>query len=178
MANIILNRPQAGQHTVLNSAPDARLVLQFPTAQATMQRSGDNLIFSFDDGSSIELSDFYTQYSQESMPEFEVDGTLVAGADFFNALGPDLMPAAGPGAATRAARYNEFGNSDLHDGINHLDGLDYRLAFGAETTEDLNAAGVTPGGESDAFALYGAPDERPESMLPTIGPRSLKPAVD
>lgn len=103
MANIILTRPQAGQHTVLDSVPDSRLVLQFPTSQATMERAGDNLIFSFDDGSSIELSDFYTQYSQESMPDFEVDGTLVAGTDFFNAFGPDLMPAAGPGAAARAA---------------------------------------------------------------------------
>ena len=78
--------------------PDSRLVLQFPTDQATMERTGDNLVFSFEDGSKIELANFYTQYSQESMPDFEVDGTLVAGADFFNAFGPDLMPAAGPAA--------------------------------------------------------------------------------
>ena len=75
MANLILARPQAGQHMVVDSVPDSRLVLQFPTDQATMERSGDNLIFSFDDGSSIQLANFYTQYSQESMPDFEVDFT-------------------------------------------------------------------------------------------------------
>lgn len=68
MADITLIHPQAGQHVVLESVPDSRLVLQFPTDQATMERSGDNLTFTFDDGSSIELSNFYTQYSQESMP--------------------------------------------------------------------------------------------------------------
>ena len=82
MADIILTRPQAGQHTVLESVADSRLVLQFPTDQATMERAGDNLVFSFDDGSSIQLTNFYTQYSQESMPDFEVDGTLVAGRTF------------------------------------------------------------------------------------------------
>ena len=55
MADITLARPQTGQHTVLDSAPDSRLVLRFPTDQATMERSGDNLVFSFDDGSSIEI---------------------------------------------------------------------------------------------------------------------------
>lgn len=155
MADITLIHPQAGQHVVLESVPDSRLVLQFPTDQATMERSGDNLTFTFDDGSSIELSNFYTQYSQESMPEFVVDGTLVAGADFFNAFGPDLMPAAGPGSATRAARYNEFGSSDLNDGVNHLDGLDYRLAFNSQTTEDLNAAATVGGTDSLLRGLDG-----------------------
>ncbi|MBS6830463.1 MAG: VCBS domain-containing protein [Desulfovibrio sp.] len=144
MADIILTRPQAGQHTVLESVADSRLVLQFPTDQATMERAGDNLVFSFDDGSSIQLTNFYTQYSQESMPDFEVDGTLVAGADFFSAFGPDLMPAAGPaaGAAARAARYNDFGNSDLLDGINHLNELDWGMNLGNPTTEDVDALGV------------------------------------
>ena len=93
MADITLSRPQAGQHIVLESVPDSRLVLQFPTDQATMERTGDNLVFSFEDGSKIELANFYTQYSQESMPDFEVDGTVtvavvVAGevCDIFDAV--------------------------------------------------------------------------------------------
>ena len=160
MADITLAHPQAGQRVVLQSVPDSRLILQFPTDQATMERSGDNLTFTFDDGSSIELSNFYTQYSQESMPEFVVDGTLVAGSDFFNAFGPDLMPAAGPGAAARAARYNEFGTSDLNDGITHLDGLDYSLAFGAQTTEDVNALGAV-NGTSGLMGGLGDQGDRP-----------------
>ena len=154
MADIILTRPQAGQHTVLESVADSRLVLQFPTDQATMERAGDNLVFSFDDGSSIQLTNFYTQYSQESMPDFEVDGTLVAGADFFSAFGPDLMPAAGPaaGAAARAARYSDLGNSDLLDGINHLNELDWGMNLDRPSAEDVDALGVVSpdAGETNA----------------------------
>ena len=143
MADIILTRPQAGQHTVLESVADSRLVLQFPTDQATMERAGDNLVFSFDDGSSIQLTNFYTQYSQESMPDFEVDGTLVAGADFFSAFGPDLMP---------AARYSDLGNSDLLDGINHLNELDWGMNLDRPSAEDVDALGVVSpdAGETNA----------------------------
>ena len=119
-----------------------------------MERAGDNLVFSFDDGSSIQLTNFYTQYSQESMPDFEVDGTLVAGADFFSAFGPDLMPAAGPaaGAAARAARYSDLGNSDLLDGINHLNELDWGMNLDRPYTEDVDALGVVSpdAGETNA----------------------------
>lgn len=158
MADIILTRPQAGQHTVLESVADSRLVLQFPTDQATMERAGDNLVFSFDDGSSIQLTNFYTQYSQESMPDFEVDGTLVAGADFFSAFGPDLMPAAGPaaGAAARAARYSDLGNSDLLDGINHLNELDWGMNLDRPYTEDVDALGVV------------SPDAGEANKVPTV----------
>lgn len=154
MADIILTRPQAGQHTVLESVADSRLILQFPTDQATMERAGDNLVFSFDDGSSIQLTNFYTQYSQESMPDFEVDGTLVAGADFFSAFGPDLMPAAGPaaGAAARAARYSDLGNSDLLDGINHLNELDWGMNLDRPYTEDVDALGVVSPDAGEANA--------------------------
>ncbi|MCD7984520.1 MAG: hypothetical protein LUG19_09770, partial [Desulfovibrio sp.] len=176
MADITLARPQAGQHTVLDSAPDSRLVLRFPTDQATMERSGDNLVFSFDDGSSIELANFYTQYSQASMPDFEVDGTLVAGADFFNAFGPDLMPAAGPaaGAAARAARYNEFGNSDLLDGINHLNELDWGMGLDNPATENVNALGTLGGESAPAVAVGGV---TPPPVPPASGP-DQEPSLD
>ena len=141
MADILLSKPAANAARVVPSAPDTRFVFDFPANAATLSRAGDNLLLTFDDGSSIELTNFYTQYSQEAMPEFVIDGTLVAGADFFNAFGPDLMPAAGPaaGAATRAARYNEFGDSSLMDGINHLDGLDTGFDGAAVTTLDESA---------------------------------------
>ena len=88
------------------------------------------------------------------MPDFEVDGTLVAGADFFSAFGPDLMPAAGPaaGAAARAARYSDLGNSDLLDGINHLNELDWGMNLDRPYTEDVDALGVVSpdAGETNA----------------------------
>ncbi len=158
MADLTLSRPQAGQHIVLESVPDSRLVLQFPTDQATMERAGDNLVFSFEDGSKIELANFYTQYSQDTIPDFEVDGTLVAGADFFNAFGPDLMPAAGPGSgvAARSSRYSDLSDSDLLDGINHLNELDWGMNLGVRTTEDVDALGVL------------SPDGGPANKVPTV----------
>ena len=142
MSDIKLVRPSAGQTTVIPSAPDARLVLDFSADQVSIERpeGSDSLFFRFDDGSAIELQNFYTQYNKDDIPSFEVDGQLIAGADFFSAFGPDLAPAAGPAAAspTRSGRYNDFGNAGLEDGVNHLDGLDYRLGFGGDTQPVIN----------------------------------------
>ena len=141
MADIKLTRPAAGQNVVVPSAPDARMVLDFAADQVSIDRpqGSDSLYFRFDDGSSIELQNFYTQYNKDAIPSFEVDGQLIAGADFFNAFGPDLAPAAGPAAGpTRSGRYSDFGNSNLADGVNHLDGLDYRLSFAGDTQPNLD----------------------------------------
>ena len=94
------------------------------------------------------------------MPTFQVDGTEIPGSEFFAALNEDLMPAAGPaaGAAARAARYNEFGNSDLMDGINHLDGLDAGSDGAPLTTAAVAAVSPNALGGDDA-AVVGAPLE-------------------
>jgi hypothetical protein len=85
MAEIKLSHPSAGERVAVPSAPEARVILDFPADQATMERpeGSDNLVFKFEDGSSVELQDFYKQYNKDQMPEFEVDGQLIAGADFF-----------------------------------------------------------------------------------------------
>ena len=140
-------RPEAGQNVVVPSSPDARMVLDFPADQVSIERpqGSDSLFFRFDDGSSIELQSFYTQYNKDAIPSFEVDGQLIAGADFFNAFGPDLAPAAGPAASpTRGGRYTDYTNAGLEDGVNHLDGLDYRLGFGGVTDETLDTYASVP----------------------------------
>ena len=60
MADIILNKPVAGTQAVFEAARDSRIDLNFPTDQATLERSGNDLIFRFDDGSTVVLRDFYT----------------------------------------------------------------------------------------------------------------------
>lgn len=146
MADILLSRPQAGQQAVVAAPADSRLVLQFPADQATLEKSGDNLVFRFEDGASVEVPNFYTEFNKDNIPDFVVDGQLVAGADFFNAFGPDLAPAAGPGAgaAARAARYNDWANSNLLDGINHLDGLDWGMNLANRTEDDWQGDGLLP----------------------------------
>ena len=67
MADIILNKPEAGTQAVFEAAGDSRIDLNFPTDQATLERSGNDLIFRFDDGSTVVLRDFYTAYTKDSM---------------------------------------------------------------------------------------------------------------
>ncbi|MBB5144387.1 VCBS domain-containing protein [Desulfovibrio intestinalis] len=145
MADVKLSRPAAGQHISVPSTPDARMVLDFPADQVAINRpeGSDSLFFQFGDGASIELQDFYTAYNKEEMPEFQIDGQLIAGADFFQAFGPDLAPAAGPStSAERAARYSDLANMNLAEGTWHLNELDYRLAFEGQQPTDEWAYGT------------------------------------
>lgn len=96
MADIKLARPEAGRRVVMDNVADARIVLEFQPDEATLERSGDDLVFSFDDGGSVVLPAFYTAYDSTTLPDFAIDGAQVSGADFFAALDSTLMPAAGP----------------------------------------------------------------------------------
>ena len=139
MADIRLAKPAAGTTQTIPSAPDGRFIFDFPADAATLTRSGDNLVLTFEDGASIQLQGFYTTYSKEEMPSFQVDGVEISGQDFFAALGEDLMPAAGPAAgssAARGGRYNEYGGSDLLDGIDHLGRLDVGFDGGVQLATD------------------------------------------
>ena len=139
MADIRLAKPVAGTTQTVPSAPDGRFIFDFPADAATLTRNGDDLVLSFEDGSSIRLQGFYTTYSKEDMPSFQVEGVEISGQDFFAALGEDLMPAAGPAAgssASRGGRYNEYGGSDLLDGIDHLGRLDIGFGDGVEWADD------------------------------------------
>uniref|UniRef100_UPI0026EA2B96 VCBS domain-containing protein n=2 Tax=Desulfovibrio TaxID=872 RepID=UPI0026EA2B96 len=139
MADIRLAKPVAGTTQTVPSAPDGRFIFDFPADAATLTRNGDDLVLSFEDGASIRLQGFYTTYSKEEMPSFQVEGVEISGQDFFAALGEDLMPAAGPAAgssASRGGRYNEYGGSDLLDGIDHLGRLDIGFGDGVEWADD------------------------------------------
>ncbi|MDY0260770.1 MAG: hypothetical protein RBR41_14025, partial [Desulfovibrio sp.] len=150
MQNILLRRPASNTLQSIPSTPESRLVFDFPAGEAILSRSGDNLVFTFEDGASIHLENFYTVYSKESMPTFQVDGMEISGEQFFAALGEDLMPAAGPAAsAARASRYSEYANSSLMDGVGHMDGLDWGMnqaqpeAQNEATIGTLSAADTT-----------------------------------
>ena len=139
MADIRLAKPAAGTTQTVPSAPDGRFIFDFPADAATLTRNGDDLVLTFEDGAAIQLQGFYTTYSKEDMPSFQVEGVEISGQDFFAALGEDLMPAAGPAAgssASRGGRYNEYGGSDLLDGINHLGRLDIGFGDGVEWADD------------------------------------------
>ena len=96
---------------------NARFVFGFSAEDAEFARSGDDLVLSFENGATITLNGFYTTYTLQNMPVFEVDGAEVAGGDLLAALDqPDLMPAAGPTPANES-HYQEWSNMDLLGGL-------------------------------------------------------------
>ncbi len=129
MADIRLAKPVAGTSQNVVCTPEARFVFEFPTDEATLSRNGDNLVITFEDGSTLQLENFYTAYSSQNMPSFSVDGAEISGEDFFTAMNePDLMPAAGPagnaGNQSNGNRFHDYVNADLLDGLDRLGGLD------------------------------------------------------
>lgn len=166
MPTLILSRPAVSQQTLVTAAPDSRIALNFPADQASLERSGDDLLFTFDDGSSIRIESFYSEYNKDNAPDFEVEGQLVSSADFFSAFAPDLAPAAGPTAAERSARYSEWGDSALMDGIDHLNGLDMGIDGSGAGSQSGNGLGflatVSPAADTIVTPLPPEPNEPPE----------------
>lgn len=177
MADIVLSRPAAQARQTVSVGADDRFVFDFPTGEATLSRDGDNLVLRFEDGGSLELTDFYTTYNKENIPDFVVDGTEISGADFFTAMNePDLMPAAGPaaGAQPGGARYHQYADSALMDGINHLNGLDIGWETDVERPWNEGAyGGDDRGGEGGVPADV----NNPVTVTPTR-PGTLDPGVE
>ena len=53
MADIRLAKPAAGTSQNIVCIPDARFVFEFSTDEATLSRNGDNLVITFEDGSTL-----------------------------------------------------------------------------------------------------------------------------
>ena len=169
MADIMIMKPAAGTQAVVQSAADARIQLDFSTGDALLERSGNDLVFRFEDGSSIVLQDFYTAYSRDTMPDFVIEGAEITGQQFFAALNePDLMPAAGPAAASTASggRYYDYANADLLNGVDRLGGLDLssNRAFEAEERE-YGAALIEDDAVNYGVAVEGGQVEVDEAHL-------------
>ncbi|WP_308621801.1 hypothetical protein [uncultured Desulfovibrio sp.] len=183
MADIRLAKPAAGAAETVPCAPEARFVFDFPATDATLARDGDNLAIQFEDGSRLNLEGFYTEYNEENLPSFSIDGTEVAAADFFAAMNePDLMPAAGPGAGTpTGGRFHEWGDASLADGLEHLDGLDLSTGRAFTFDDTLNAVGGAPEGAYAALAGAAAPGTTPAPDNPVIitpdEPADLGPGI-
>ncbi len=148
MADILLEKPTAGATTTLTPQAEDRLVFAFDSAEATLTREGDNLVMSFEDGSAVNLTNFYEAYSAENMPTFLIEGTEVDGESFFAALGEDLMPAAGNTASAPLGSGSSVDTlaGNLFAGIDRLDGLDQAYPDGFDQEEVLQGDGLTDGG--------------------------------
>ena len=179
MADTTITRPEAGQQIVLEQVPGNRLLFDFPTDQALLDRVDDNLVLTFDDGGTVTLQNFYTAYTKDTLPEFVIDGQPVAGEQFFAALGEDLMPAAGPAAAAvvpGAGSGAAFGDVSFLGGIDRLGGLDINFPIESEIFETLQAAG---GGDpaNEAPTLLGFEDLGVVESGVFVGGNTLNPGV-
>lgn len=126
-ASVTLSLPAAGQAMQHAASPDTRFILGFPTDAAALERSGDDLVFSFPDGGRIVLAGFFGPEGS-ALPEFEMpEGGSISGHDFLAALEPDLLPAAGPAAGGGVAGGGVGDYSDdsgaLIAGVERLDPL-------------------------------------------------------
>ena len=145
MADLTLRHPANGANQVIPSEKFEHIAFDFPSDSVVLSKEGNDLLLSFEDGSRITLTDFYTTFSKDSIPDFIVDGTSVSGSEFFAALNePDLMPAAGPAVAASNAdggRFHEYTDASLMDGVERLGGLDLGLNRAAEPDRELEAYG-------------------------------------
>ena len=193
MADIRLAKPVAGASQTVVCEPEARFIFDFPTDAATLSRSGDNLVITFEDGSTLQLENFYTAYSSENMPSFSVEGAEISGEDFFMAMNePDLMPAAGPlrvvGSDGNGNRFHDFLNTALLEGLDRLGGLDIGWG-GGDVFPDIDGAGAggdinypvtvtpgDPGAESERLTVYesGLADGSAAGQTPTTAEGSLR----
>ncbi len=125
MSSLLLQRPASGQAIAIAPSTNNQLTLDFATDSAELSRDGESLIFSFDNGSSIELTNFYSAYSSENMPEFVIEGVSIPGDAFFATLSEDLMPAAGVSTNAVGSGSNvDFAQASLLQGISALSSID------------------------------------------------------
>ena len=134
MSSIVLDKPQSNQQVKIQAQKDQGLDLQFPIDSVTVSRSGDDLVFTFEDGGSIVISNYYKEVSSESIPDFVVEGAIVSGKDFFESLNDEsLMPAEGPSRTVVLSgngHFRSWGDSALADGVDKLGGLDLSNDWG------------------------------------------------
>ncbi len=143
MADILLQKPVAGQNIELSPQAEDRLVLQFDSSSTTLTRNDDALVMTFTDGASISLTDFYVSYHSENMPVFIIEGAEVDGEEFFNAFGEELMPAAGAAASPQGGGSTVdtiLGN--LHAGIDSLGRLDQGFEGNNSQASPLSGQGL------------------------------------
>ncbi len=153
MADLLLQKPYAGQDLIVKPANDDRLVFDFAISDILLKKAGDDLLFTFDDGGKIILTDFYVVYNSDNMPEFIIDENIISSGAFFTVFNVELMPAAGPLLDTISFQgtldngsFNEYESSEILEGISDsnealetnsaMSGLE--TLFGANSNTSLN----------------------------------------
>ncbi len=93
MPDVIVSRLASEKDRIIPlTVANARLVLDFSRESALVGKQGDDILFSFTDGTTLTLKNFYKVYSLENMPQFLVNTKVLTGEAFFANLPQCLMP--------------------------------------------------------------------------------------
>ncbi len=98
MATLNLVSPYYNTHNTLNVSHEVvSIYLTFEVSSAFFEKINNGLLVTFiEQCASVYLPNFYKIYSTKTCPSFIFEnGEVVSGKDFFQALDPHLMPAAG-----------------------------------------------------------------------------------
>lgn len=68
MVDMLLDRPEKGQQITRKVAPGSRCIFTFSLNETTVERFGNDMVLTFDDGASLALSDFYDHDAAEKRP--------------------------------------------------------------------------------------------------------------
>ncbi len=158
-----------GAEVIVSAAGAGQLALNFDPSDASMSRSGNDLIFDIDGGGTVTIRSFF-EVGEEPLPSFVLgDGTLVASADLLAANDIDVTPAAAATAMGGLRVYDDDAGS-LMGGLDALDKLgQFRWAPTVENTDEFDP-GRYPGGSfglgiatniGGAFSAYAYEDARP-----------------
>ena len=154
-------KPAAGENASFESQGGAKLAFDFDPADATVSRSGNDLVFQMDDGGSVTLSRFF-EVGDQPLPSLVLPaGDEVASADFLAQFDIDLETAAGPGGGGNAASGGSGEYADdpgsLVGGINRLGSLG-TIFWGRQTDIAEEYSGAEEASFSFSFGFVSTSD--------------------
>lgn len=156
--SLILQKPTEAVENIILPQGQENYVLDFPVSDVLLTQNGNDLVFDFNADGSIVLKDFYSEYTSDTLPSFEIDGAVIDGETFFTALNAmDIMPAAGPAqsqapATDGTSSFVDFSNANLMDGVDNLDGGNIALS-GLGSEESSLFAQSASAGTGEALVL-------------------------
>ena len=163
--------PEAGARGAVDCAGADRLVLEFDPAHASMERQGNDLLFTFNDGASLTVTGYFAASNGTPLPFILPDGTTASAekvltniTDFSTASGSESPSGSGSGEYADSA-------GDLLSGVDRLGslGTDYWNG-GRPLPEEPHARNDMPDAAGPQPIAPPLPPGPPEPPLPVIEP--------
>ncbi len=125
MTTFTLQRPVAGQTQIIAPQNETELHFDFDVTNTTFTREDNTLNITFSDGAAITLTDFYSTFSNDALPELYIANQAIDSEQFFSSMGETIIPAAGTTVSPLAGSGNsvQIITETLNQGIDRLAGI-------------------------------------------------------